>query len=392
MTAAAVATTMLAAGLGQPAAAGEPARAPAAVPGQQALPAGYGCRARRVLSSMTLEQRLGQLFMAGASSTSPSSSTLSAISTYHIGNVILMGRSDAGTAATARVVAAYRARATSGATKGVPLLIATDQEGGQVQQLRDPGFSRMPSALSQGKWSTSYLQTTAATWGGQLRAAGVNVNLAPVLDTVPSAAYAETNPPIGWYDRQFGYTSYVTSDKGNAFARGMRQARVQTAVKHFPGLGLVHANTDTTAGVKDTVTTRTHPYINPFKRAISEQTGLLMVSSAYYTKIDSTRPAVFSPTILRWLRTDLGYQGVVITDDVGAAKAVQAWTPGTRAYYFIVGGGDIVLNVSATSTVTMYRAMLGSARANATVRARVDASALRVLLLKERMGLLGAPC
>ena len=99
--------------------------------------------------------------------------------------------------------------------------------------------------------------------------------------------------------------------------------------KHFPGLGRVTGNTDTTAGVTDTVTTRTSTDITPFRAAISAGAHLLMVSSAYYSRIDASHPAVFSPTVIRgMIRGDLGFTGVVISDDLGNAKQVAAWSPG----------------------------------------------------------------
>ncbi len=362
-----------------------PAVAPAAV---ATTP---GCRAYRTLLSMTLEQRLGQMFMVGTTSTRVDSATAQAISTYHIGNVILMGRSDAGASATAQVTAALQSRATSAATGGARLLIAADHEGGNVQPLRGPGFTRLPTALTMGTWPTASVYRAGQIAGTNLRSAGVNTNLAPVLDTVPSAAFAPYNAPIGAYQREFGYSSAVVLNQGNAFRAGSLSARVVTAVKHFPGLGLVRANTDTTADVHDTITTSTHPYLQPFKAATERGTAMVMLSSAIYDKIDPTQPAVLSGKVVSILR-GWGFDGVVITDDTGNARALSAWSPGTRAYRFIAAGGDLVLNVNPTSGIEQYRAVLGVARANATLRSRINFSALRVLRVKEGLGLLGPAC
>ena len=98
--------------------------------------------------------------------------------------------------------------------------------------------------------------------------------------------------------------------------------------KHFPGLGHVTANTDTTSGVKDTVTTRTSADLAPFRSAITAGARIVMVSSAVYTKIDAARPAVFSPTVINgMIRHDLGFSGVVISDDLGNAKQVRHGLP-----------------------------------------------------------------
>jgi beta-N-acetylhexosaminidase len=93
--------------------------------------------------------------------------------------------------------------ATQPITGGARFFVAANQEGGQVQQLTGPGFSVMPSAVTQGTWSVSALRAAAAGWGGELRAAGVNLDLAPVMDVVPAGG-ASTNAPVGELDRQFG--------------------------------------------------------------------------------------------------------------------------------------------------------------------------------------------
>ena len=147
--------------------------------------------ARVALSNLTLAQRVGQLFMVGtpadgSASAGASHDAAAQIGARHVGGVILTGRSRGGITATAALTTALQGRTTWNATAGVPLLVAADQEGGQVQVLSGPGFSVIPTALTQGGWSTSQLRTRAAEWGGQLRKAGVNLDLAPVYDTVPS--------------------------------------------------------------------------------------------------------------------------------------------------------------------------------------------------------------
>ncbi|AKU18944.1 glycoside hydrolase family 3 N-terminal domain-containing protein [Luteipulveratus mongoliensis] len=363
----------------QPALARPPAALPATTP---------GCRANAVLHTLSLEKQLGQLFMVGTPATSASSTLLGQISTYHVGNVMLTGRSTAGVTATKSVTSALQTRASSA---GLPkLLVATDQEGGNVQVLRGSGFSTMPTAVTQGTWSTTTLRSNATTWANQLKSAGINMNLAPVMDTVPSSSY--DNPPIGNYDRNYGYSSSVVSAKGGAFLAGMRSVGVQTAAKHFPGLGMVHQNTDTTSVVRDTSIGKGNAYINPFSSAIAGHTDHVMMSSAYYNLIDRNNPAVFSNIVMTYLRSGLGFPGVIMTDDIGNAKAVQAWSPGTRAYRFIGNGGDLILTVNPSVLPAMYNAMLSQAHSNTFIKNRIWSSAYRVLLAKERIGLLGPAC
>jgi len=347
--------------------------------------------AESVFAAMTLRQRIGQLFMVGTPATSASSSTLSEITRFHVGNVMLTGRSHGGTRTPARVAAAMKARATTSATAGVRLLVSTDQEGGLVQVLHGPGISEMPTALRQGQFSLSHLQSSATTWGRQLRASGLNMNLAPVLDTVPSPEAARHNPPIGAFDREFGFSTARVGRHGTAFARGMATAGVLVSIKHFPGLGRVTGNTDTTSGVTDRVTQRGDAYLRPFQRAISSgSVPFVMMSTAYYSRLDKANPAAFSRFIVGTvLRGDLGFTGAVISDDLANARQVSQWSYGTRAVRFLRAGGDVVLTVDPAALPAMYRAVLARARTNAGFRATVDHAALQVLRTKEAHHLLG---
>jgi beta-N-acetylhexosaminidase len=328
---------------------------------------------------LSLEQRVGQLLMVGTPASAASATVLDQVSRYHVGGVILTGRSARGTRATADVVAQLQRKAA------VPLLISADQEGGSVQVLSGPGFATIPSAVTQGGRAPATLRANARTWGDQLRAAGVRLNLAPVADTVPAGA---SNPPIGGFDRQYGSTPAAVGSHATAFAQGMTDAGVTPTIKHFPGLGRVPANTDTTSGVTDTVTTRTDPYLQPFRDAIRAGAPFVMMSTATYSRIDPGHPAAFSVTVLRdMLRGDLGFDGVVISDDLGNARQVSGYTPGDRATRFVGSGGDIVLTVNAAVLPAMYDALLTRARTDAAFRTRVTESAARVLAAKQRLGI-----
>jgi beta-N-acetylhexosaminidase len=344
--------------------------------------------AQAAFARMSEAQRIGQLFMVGGPATGIGSATATAISRYHVGNLILTGRTYAGASAVRAVTSAADALTTGAATAGVPLFVATDQEGGDVRVLQGPGFSWMPTALTQGTWSDSLLTSRAATWGREVRWSGVDVNLAPVLDTV-SQSFAASNAPIGRYQREFGYTPTVVADKGTSFLRGMRSTGLAVTAKHFPGLGRVTGNTDVTARVTDTVTTRTSADLLPFRSAVAAGLDLMMVSSAYYSRIDAGRPAVFSPTIVTtMIRGDLRFAGVVVSDDLGNAAAVQAWSPGARAVNFIAAGGDLVLTVNPTVVPAMVGAVSARVGWDASFRAKVNAAVLRVLTLKAVHGLL----
>jgi beta-N-acetylhexosaminidase len=345
--------------------------------------------AQSVFNRMTQAQRVGQLFMVGGPATGLTSATRSAISRYHVGSLILTGRTTAGAAPVRAITSAADALTTTAATAGVPLFIASDQEGGYVQVLQGPGFSKMPTALVQGTWTDSTLTSNAAAWGRQILRAGVDVNLAPVMDTV-SKSFAPKNAPIGKYSREYGYTPATVAAKGTAFLRGMRSTGLAMTPKHFPGLGRVAGNTDTASVVTDTVTTRSSGDLAPFRGAVTAGAPFLMVSSATYSRIDAHHPAAFSPTVITgMIRGDLAFRGVVISDDLGNAKAVQAWSPGARAVGFISAGGDMVLTVNTTVLPAMVASVSARASSDVTFRAQVNAAALRVLKVKASLGLLG---
>jgi beta-N-acetylhexosaminidase len=339
------------------------------------------------LAGWTLEQKVGQLFMVGVDVRSPQQASYDAVSRLHVGNVFLAGRSQAGTGPTADLVAGFTALVSPDSTRGTPLFVATDQEGGSVQVLRGPGFSDIPTALDQSRLDPATLQRDATTWGSELAAAGVNLNLAPVMDLVPEAT-AGQNPPVGYFRRSYGFTPDVVTSHANAFSAGMEAAGVDVTIKHFPGLGRVTANTDTTAGVTDDVTTRDDASVQVFASGIEAGAALVMTSTAVYTQIDPGLPAAFSPVVVDgMLRGDLGFDGVVITDDVSAAAQVQPWSAADRAVLTIEAGGDMVL-VSADPSVVpeMVGAVVERAAHDDAFAAKVDAAVLRVLAAKERLG------
>jgi len=332
---------------------------------------------------MTEAQRVGQLFMVGASSQGPDAATMQAIRVDHVGSVILTDTSQRGVGE----IAAISRGLQDAAGNTAKLFIATDQEGGEVQRLQGPGFDTIPSATQQGTMPPAQLRADARRWGAQLRAAGVNLNLAPVVDIVPAGT---PNAPIGAMFRQFGSDPATVAAHGIAFAQGLADAGIDATSKHFPGLGRVTDNTDTSAGVTDHITTRHDAFLAPFAAAIKAGVPFVMMATADYTRIDPAHPAAFSPTIVTgMLRGDLGFRGVVISDDLGGAAQVAAYSPAARALDFIAAGGDVVLTVNSVQIPEMTAAVLSAAKADPRFRAEVDAAALRVLTAKQARGLLG---
>ena len=341
-----------------------------------------GCA--QVVASMSLSEQVGQLLMIGVSSTGISDSEKTVVEETRAGSIILMGNSTAGTRAIRRVVSNVQSAARS--PEGVQVMLAADQEGGLVQRLRGPGFSTIPSASLQARQSDAALQRNAYDWGRELKAAGIDANLAPVADVVPMTM-VWVNQPIGRLRRGYGQSPNQVAAKVAAFTEGMDRAGVATAVKHFPGLGRVRGNTDYMSRVVDTRTTRDDAALSGFRAAIEADVDMVMVSSATYRKIDDDHRAAFSSMIMEeMLRKDLRFSGVVISDDLAAA-AMRILPAEERARRFTRAGGDLMIVGEARLASRMADAIKDEASDDAAFEKRVTESAARVVAMKERRGL-----
>jgi beta-N-acetylhexosaminidase len=350
-------------------------------------PGGSGC-VTRTLAGMTDAQRVGQLFVVGLRTTSMSgaSATASTAARLHVGNYLLYGGTTAGVAEVRRLTT--RVDAMFEEASGVRPFVATDQEGGYIQSLSGPGFERIPTAVVQGGWSTRRLRTSAARWGGQLHDAGVNLDFAPVADVVP-AQLATANQPIGRYQREYGHLPATVSPHVAAFVTGLQSAGVTATAKHFPGLGRVIGNTDVASGVTDARTSAHSVELEPFQAAVDAGVGVVMLSSAVYPAIDPSGPAVFSPAVISLLRDQLGFTGLVASDDLGAAEQVGAVAPAERARRFVAAGGQLIVVVRPPSVVApMVAGVLADARRDPSFRAAVDSAVTEILRVKQSQGLL----
>jgi beta-N-acetylhexosaminidase len=364
----------------QPPTTEQPSATPTNTPTPTATPA--SCIDQK-LQTLTLREQAAQLIMTGISAYGMTSAQRPIVQKEKPGSVLLLGTG--GSLSHTRT--AMAAASTAATVKGVRPLVAADQEGGQIQRLKGPGFDRIPAATVQGTWSADKLTARAKQWGDQLKQANVNVDLAPVADVVPSSLKSQ-NAPIGSLDREYGNTPEEVGPSVQAFVEGMKQAGVMTSVKHFPGLGRVRGNTDFSSGVVDTVTVRGDADLQPFADGIEAGTSMVMISTVTYTKIDPKNRAVFSPTVIRGMvRGDLGWGGVVITDDVGAAAEVASVPAGQRATRFVAAGGDIVINAKAALTATMVNALVVKAQQDKAFAAKLTSSVRRVLTLKQDHGL-----
>jgi beta-N-acetylhexosaminidase len=296
----------------------------------------------RVPASLTLEQLAGQRVIYSYSGLTPPASLLSLISHGEAAGVIFFGdniSSDAQIAAVTQEL--QQANASPDNPVRQPLLLMTDQEGGEVRRL--PGQPDL-SEKQIGESSDPAAAATAAGAGaGQnLASVGMNVNLAPVLDVYRKAGDFDDQ-----YQRSYSMNPDVVSELGADFITAQQQAGVAATAKHFPGLGAATKNQDTdvrpvTLNVPLSTLRGVDEY--PYKAAIAAGVKLVMVSWAVYPALDPGVPAGFSSTIVQGeLRDRLGFSGVTITDalEAGALKAYGSYA--NRAVLAAGAGMDLIL-------------------------------------------------
>lgn len=351
-----------------------PSAGPAATPDRQVADA---------LAALDRRAQVAQLFVIGVRLDDLDAGD--ALVDAGVGGIFLAGRSQAPATDIAAVTEGWRT-----AAPGPRPWIAVDQEGGAVQTLQGEGFGRLPSAREQGALPADQLAALAEDLGASLASAGITLDLAPVADVVPPGTEAG-NAPIGAYGREYGGTPEAVTEAAGTIVDGLAAAGVTATLKHFPGLGRVTGNTDDTAVVRDTVTTAQDRQLTVFATlADSPAAPFVMASSAIYDRIDGSAPAMFSSVVLTdVLRRQLGFGGVVISDDVGNADAVSGVPVGDRAVRFLAAGGTLVLTVAADQFEPMVNAVLARAEDDAAFADAVDAAVRTALLAKARAGLLG---
>lgn len=300
------------------------------------------------------------------------------IKQHHLGSIFLAGRSTRSAAALKADIQALQGEATT------PMLIALDQEGGSVQTLKGGDFPLIPSAERLGNGPEATLRDEVRDSARRLAAIGVTINLAPVADTVP-ADVGEANPPIGNFHRHYGAEPGAVAQDIEQVVAASQGSGVLTVLKHFPGLGRTRFNTDTSTKAVDATATADDPYLDPFAAGIKAGSASVMMSSASYPKLDAKNIASFSqPIITGLLRQKMGFDGVVMSDDLGAAKAAATIPPGQRAVRFVAAGGDLALSIRPEDAKPMAEALIAQARQDPAFAARVDESAERVLRAKVR--------
>lgn len=254
------------------------------------------------------------------------------------GGIILFKRNvDAGVESLTALVSACQDLARS--EFGRPLLVAIDQEGGPVKRLGLP-FTQLPSQREMARrYPVDEVRVLAERSGRELAAVGINFNLSPVLDisTDPEAVYM--------VERTFGSDPEETAIFARAVIEGHLKHRVLTCGKHFPGIGDVHLDPhQDLPGVAHSAERIKGFEIIPFIRAMEAGLPAIMTSHVHYPSLDPVHPATFSVKIINGLlRETLGFNGLILTDDLEMGAVVKHYAMGPAAVTTTVAGSDLLL-------------------------------------------------
>ncbi len=319
----------------------------------------------------TLKRLIGQTLIGRLDPAGVDAQLLKQVEKGQLGGVIISTDNESDLARDSKKLQAAAERG------GNPeLLIMADQEGGHVKRLPGPPDLSPQEIAAQG---TDVAQTEGQSTGQYLAGLGVNVNLAPVLDV----AHPQTEDTI--VSRTYSDDPTVVGDLGAAFITGMQSQRVAATAKHFPGLGLATTNTDFEPATVAATSEELQADLVPFQKAIEAGVDMVMVSTAMYADLSPDKPAAYSGKVIQGLlRTKLGFQGVVITDDLEAPGA-QA-TPGSAALRTLRAGGDLALLArSSGASQNALRAIAKAVKAGRLDQSVVQAAYDRILALKEML-------
>jgi beta-N-acetylhexosaminidase len=321
---------------------------------------------------LSLRRQAGQLVVMRFNGPGPPAYVPRALKAGRAAGVILFKDNIASQTDLKRLVRTLQ-RAAGGSA-----IVSTDQEGGEIRNL-----SWARPVAGQAAAATPARATVDARGAARdLRAAGINVNLAPVGDVGAS-------PGSVMSGRAFPGNAQQVADLTAAAIRGYRGTRVAATVKHFPGIGAATANTDDEpVSLTRTPAQLLNEDLPPFRAAIKARVPLVMASHALYPSLDANAIASQSRYVLhRLLRERLGFDGVVVTDSLEARAVTDRAGPALSGVRSVRAGADLILTTGAGSHLQVLRAIIAEARRSPAFRKRVAESAARVLALKRDLGL-----
>lgn len=334
---------------------------------------------------MTLEQKVGQMIIAGIDGTRMDQAAKDMIAEQHIGGIILYRDNFSDLAGSVKLVNDLK-KANNG--NPAPLFLSVDQEGGKVSRL-PADFEEIPDNKSVGtRRNPELAEEMGALLAREVKLMGLNVNFAPVLDINSNLK----NPVIG--RRSFGADADLVTKMGLAEMKGLSEGGVVSVVKHFPGHGdtSVDSHLDLPILYKATEQLEAFEWI-PFKAAIDEGVDAVMVAHILFPVIDSSAPASMSKVIIgEQLRGTLGYDGVVITDDLTMGAVAKSYGIPNAAVASVQAGTDILLVAHGYDTTKkVYDKLLQSVRDGSIKESRIDESVRRILTLKQKYNLSDEP-
>ncbi|MDQ6660883.1 MAG: beta-N-acetylhexosaminidase [Chloroflexota bacterium] len=331
---------------------------------------------------MTLEEQIGQLLVVGFWGTTPTPEILDLIQNHHIGGIIFFSR-NVQDAQQVLELTSYLQMAAKAAGHRYPLLIATDQENGMVQRLGS-AVTSFPGNMALGAIGSEHLvYDVALATGRELKALGINMNLAPVVDVNNNPA----NPVIGV--RSFGEDPYQVAQLTAAAVKGYRKAGVMTSLKHFPGHGDTAVDSHLALpSIPHTLERLEATELVPFKSGIAAGADSVMIAHLHIPALMShpVQAATLSPTIVQeLLREKLGFTGVIISDCLEMRAISETVGVEQGAVLALQVGIDLILvSHLYPRQRASIEALLAAVQAGEISRQTVEQAAERVLKLKEQ--------
>jgi beta-N-acetylhexosaminidase len=327
----------------------------------------------------TLGQLIGQKLVVRMGGTRPSAALLGRIRRGEIGGVVLLASNIRDRTQVRALTRRLQRAARAGGQP--PLLIALDQEGGDVKRVPwAPPTRSVPSMGGTGDADVAYRQGRAT--GEALSALGINTDLAPVADiprTSASFMYQQ--------GRVFSFDAAVATRLAAAFARGLGDAGVLATMKHFPGIGLANRNTDHAADVIRASRAALATDLRPYRRAIVQDIPLIMLSNAAYAAYDPDAAAGWSHAVaVSLLRDELGFEGISITDSLDGTAHARGVSAGELAELATRAGTDMILLTGTERTTDrVFHRLLEEAEGGSFDRSQLTASWDRIQRVKGRL-------
>lgn len=325
-----------------------------------------------ILDGMTLEEKIGQMFFARC----PETDGAEVAAEYALGGYVLFGR-DFQDKTFDEVVANIKSYQES---VEIPMLIGVDEEGGTVVRVsKYPQFRTEPYKSPREIYLEGGLEAidlNAREKSALLKELGINVNLAPVCDV-------STNPQDYIYSRTLGEDAETTAEYTAVVTKATKESGIGTVLKHFPGYG---NNVDTHTGVaydKRTLEEFKENDFLPFVSAIEAGADSVLVSHNVMEDVDQSLPASLSPEVHYILRNDLGFKGVIMTDDT-AMEGIKSFSDIDTAVLAVIAGNDLIISSNHAEQIA---AVVTAVKTGGISLEKIDESVLRILLWKMELGI-----